>query len=455
MLGRLRTALLSLLVVVTAAAPALGQASAVREGALIRDTEIENTIRAYASPIFNAAGLNVDDVQVHLIHEDSLNAFVVDGFNMFIHTKLLTAADDAEQVIGVIAHETGHLAGGHVAKIGQQAKGLSSIPILAMIVGVGLSVLAQDSQAAIAAASLGNHLATRQFLTYTRGHENSADELGLRYLDRAGISAEGLYRFLGKLQNEEFLVVERQSPYVRTHPVTSERIEYVRRHVEESSATGNQLDPRFEELHARMVAKLHGFLDFPMRVLAKYKEDDDSVAARYARSIAYHRNADTAKSLELIDGLIAEQPDDPYFHELKGQILFESGRPGEAVTAYQEAVRLMPGAPLIRTALAQALNATETQAAYKEALIHLQHATRYDTKYPMTWLQMAIAYGRTGELGQSSLAGAEYNLLVRRFDDARAQVSRAKELLAQGSPGWQRAQDIERQIDRLEEEQEG
>lgn len=455
MLRRLRAALTSLLVLVTMAGPALGQAAAVNEGVLIRDTEIENIIRAYAEPVFGAAGMNADDIRVHILHDESLNAFVIDGFNMFIHTGLMREADNAEQLIGVIAHETGHIAGGHVAKLTQQVKGIADIPLIAMIVGVGLGVLAQDSRATVAAASLGNHLAQRQFLAYARGHENSADQLGLRYLDEAGISAEGLLSFLGRLQNEEYLVVERQSPYVRTHPITSQRIEFVRRHVEQSPATGKSVPPAFEAMHARLHAKLDGFLDFPNRTLAKYKETDDSIPARYARAIAYHRDAQTRKALGLIDGLIADHPGDAYFHELKGQILFESGRPADAAEAYSDAVELMPEAPLIRTALAQALNATEAPGAYEQALQHLQASVRKDKRYPMTWLQMAIAYGRTGEMGQSALAGAEYNVLVHRYEDARAQVLRAEDLLEQGSPGWQRAQDIKRQLDQVDEREQG
>lgn len=455
MLRRLRAALFSLLALVTAVGPALGQAGAVREGVLIRDTEIENIIRAYAEPVFGAAGMSADDINVHILHEPSLNAFVIDGFNMFLHTGLLREAEDPEQLIGVIAHETGHIAGGHVAKLTQQVKGLVDVPLIALIVGVGLGVLAQDSRATMAAASLGNQLAQRQFLAYARGHENAADQLGLRYLDQAGISAEGLYEFLSKLQNQEYLVIERQSPYVRTHPITSQRIEFVRRHIEQSSTTGRELSASFKTMHARLQAKLDGFLDFPTRTLAKYKDTDRSIPARYARAIAYHRDAEIEKALRLIDGLIAEFPDDAYFHELKGQILFESGRPAGAAEAYSEAVRLMPDAPLIRTALAQALNATQQPGAYELALVHLQASVREDKTFPMTWLQMAIAYGRTGEIGQSALAGAEYNVLVRRYEDARAQVLRAEELLERGSPGWQRAQDIKRQLDQIDERQQG
>ncbi len=455
MLSRLRAALLSLLVLITAVGPALGQAGAVREGVLIRDTEIENIVRAYAEPVFSAAGMNADDINVHILHEPSLNAFVIDGFNMFLHTGLMREAKTPEQLIGVIAHETGHIAGGHVAKLTQQVKGLTEIPIIALIVGVGLGILAQDSNATIAAASLGNQLTQRQFLAYARGHENAADQLGLRYLDQAGISAEGLYEFLSRLQNQEYLVVDRQSPYVRTHPITSQRIDFVRRHIEQSSATGNEMPPRFKAMHARLQAKLDGFLDFPIRTLAKYKDTDDSIPARYARAIAYHRDADSRKAIELIDGLIADFPDDAYFHELKGQILFESGRPAEAAEAYSKAVRLMPNAPLIRTALAQALNATQQPGTYEQALVHLQAAVREDRGHPMTWLQMAIAHGRIGNIGESALAGAEYNMLVRRYEDARAQVLRAEELLDRGSPGWQRTQDIKRQLDQIAEREQG
>ena len=415
---------------------------------LVRDSEIENTIRFYVTPIFRYAGLDPDNVQIHLVNDRRLNAFVANGQHIFINTGLLIASENALQVIGVLAHETGHIQGGHLLRAREAIRNAQLQSLIALALGVGAAVAARDGGAAMATLGLGSKIVEGTYLKYSRTQEQSADQFAVDALENEGISARGLLDFFQVLENQEFLVTDRQDPYMRTHPLTQDRIEFVRNFVAKSRYSNAKLPAVYDEMHARMRAKLIGFIEAPSRTFQVYKETDQSIPARYGRAIAYHKAANTAKALAEVDSLIAERPQDPYFHELKGQILFEVGRPAESVKSYEEAVRLLPGDALIRTNLAQALIALDTPAADRQAIAHLNEASRRDSGYPPTWRLLGIAYGRQGDIGMASLALAENALLVGDVKSARAQAARADRLLAKGSPGWNRVQDIKREIDR-------
>ena len=406
----------------------------------IRDAEIENTIRAYATPLFEAAGLNAADVNIIIVGDDALNAFVAGGMNLFIHTGLLTKSGDAGQLIGVIAHETGHIAGGHLARFSNRIRNASRTALIAMILGTAASALNPDAGKAIILGGTG--LAQQTLLRFSRVEESAADQAALSFLDRTGQSARGMMEFLTVLKDEELLVVDRQSPYVRTHPLTRDRIEQVRNHVAGSRFSDVPVRPEFAGMHRRMRAKLFGFLSPPSRTLKRYKSGNGSLEARYARAIAYYRIPDLAKALPLIDGLIAEHPEDPYFHELKGQILFENGRGAEALGPYARAVDLLPDAALLRVALARVQLERNDPALVKDALAHLKEATRLDAEYAFAWSQLAVAYGRDGRLGMSALAQAEAAMARDNKKEARRQAKRAAKLLERGSSGWLRAEDI-------------
>jgi predicted Zn-dependent protease len=415
---------------------------------LVRDSEIENTIRFYVTPIFRFAGLDPDNVQIHLVNDRRLNAFVANGQHIFINTGLLIASQNALQVIGVIAHETGHIHGGHLVRARDAIRNAQIQSLIALALGVGAAVAARDGGAAMATLGLGSKIVEGTYLKYSRTQEQSADQFALTALDNEHISARGLLEFFQILENQEFLVSDRQDPYMRTHPLTQDRIEFVRNHVEKSPYSNAKLPAIYDELHQRMRAKLIGFIEAPSRTFSLYKESDQSIPARYARAVAYHKAASTQKALAEIDGLIAERPKDPYFHELKGQILFEVGRPAESVTSYERAVQLLPQDALIRTNLGQSLVALDTPQTDDKAIANLNEASRRDPDYPPTWRLLGIAYGRRGNIGMASLALAENALLVGDIKSARAQAARADRLLPKGSPGWNRVQDIKAEIDR-------
>ncbi len=440
---RRRTAALALVV---AAVFACSLPAAAQRISLIRDAETENTIRAYATPIFQAAGIGGDDVHIYIVRDGQINAFVAGGQNLFMNTGLLFRSESASQVIGVIAHESGHITGGHLSRLQDELKGATAIQILSMVLGAAAAV-AGRGDAGMAIMGTGASVATANVLSFSRAQESAADQAGLTYLERSGFSAKGLLEFFEILSGQEMLSQARQSPYMRTHPLTRERIDSVRASIQ-TSRYANALPPaEFDRMHKRIKAKLFGFIEQPARTMQTYKESDKSEAARYARAVAYYRIPDMARALPLIDGLIAEFPQDPYYWEMKGQMLFENGRVPDAVTTFAEAVRLLPTAPLIRVSLAQAQLELDRPAETRSALANLNAAVQKDRDHGLAWRLLAIAHGREGRVGEAALSLAEQAMVDNRLPDATQQAIRAQRLLPEGSPGWLRAQDIKIQAD--------
>ena len=437
-----RTTRLVATLLLTVATPFAVPAEAARIS-LIRDAEIENTIGTYVTPLFAAAGLDAAAVSVNLVNDRRLNAFVAGGMMLFINTGLLLAAESPNQVIGVVAHETGHIAGGHLARSEEALRGATKATILAYVLGAA-AIIAGAGEGGAAVIVGGQEIARQSILQYSRSQEQTADQFAVTVLERTGQSARGLLEFFETLSDQEALMASRQDPYLRTHPLTRERINFVRHHVATSAFTNASLPPEYAEMFRRMQAKLHGFLEPPAQTFARYPERDTSVEARYARAVAHYRRADLPRALAEIDSLIAARATDPFFHELKGQMLFENGRVGEAVESYRRAVELLPDAPLIRIGLAQALIETGDAAAQAEATDHLEAAVRQDREDEKAWRLLSIVYGRAGRTGMSALASAERELFAGRYADAVGFAKRASKRLPYGSPGQLRAEDIQR-----------
>jgi predicted Zn-dependent protease len=426
----------------TSAAPATAQ----QKISLIRDTEIEATIRAYSTPIFEAAGLDPRAVRIYLVNDNQINAFVAGGQNLFLNTGLLVRSRTAGQVVGVIAHEAGHIEGGHLARVHDALRRGTAESILAMVLGAAAAVAGRPD-VGTAVALGGQDVALRNFLQYTRTQEGAADAAALRYLETTRQSARPLLEFFEILSEQDLLSPGRQDPYLRTHPLTRDRIVALEAAVGKSRFADAPERPEYIPLHARMKAKLHAFLDDPAVTLRRYPAEDRAVDARYARAIAYHRanRFDDARA-EIAD-LIASHPGDPYFLELEGQFLFETGNAVDAAAAYRQAARLSPESPLIRLDLGRALVATGDPEVLTEAIEHLRAAVALEPTRPFAWRQLAIALGRDGELGESALALAEEALLMKKKPEAKFQAGKAERLLAEASPGWIRAQDIQRAIE--------
>ncbi len=408
----------------------------------IRDAEIENIIRAYSTPLFQSAGLSPSAVDIILIDDPSLNAFVAGGQNIFIHTGLLMRADKAEQVIGVIAHETGHIVGGHIAARINEMREASKSMLVTYLLGIGAAIVTGRGEIAAATISGGSDIALKSVLSYTRGQEQAADQAATRLLQATGQNPEGLLEFMEILGGQEALLSINQDPYLRTHPVTRERITFLKHALEESPYRGQPPSQEYERLHARTRAKLIGFLRPQSQVFREYPRQDTSLEARYAHAIAYYRSADMDRALPLVNGLIEEHPDDPYFHELKGQMLFEQGRMLESLPHLETAARLLPDSPTIKLLLSQVLIEMNDPQRDQQAIDNLRRVVQAEPSNAFAWRLAATAYGRQGDKGMLSLAMAEAALARRKYPEAKVHSKRALDILPSGSPSWIRADDV-------------
>ncbi len=408
----------------------------------IRDAEIENTLRTYATPLFEQAGVEPRAVHIHIVNTPDINAFVADGLNLFLMTGLIIKTKNAGELIGVIAHECGHIAGGHLIH-GQTAyEGAMTESLAAMLLGVVAGAATGRGDLAGVIAGAGNDIAGRQYLAFSRMVEGSADTAALRFLDNLHESAQGFLDFMQTLMGQEMLLSVNQDPYVRTHPLTQDRIDEIRHHVELSPWSNAKVPPQFEEMHDRMVAKLVAFLSPPVETLARYKEGDSTVPARYARAIAYYRIPDLARAVPLIDGLIAQYPDDPYFLELKGQMLFDNSRVKESIPDYAKSVKLLPDNALLRAELGMAEVEAEDPATVPDAVENLRYATRDEPDNPEGWRLLSTAYTRAGQDAEAEYALAEYSFLAGHWDEAIFHAKAAEAGLKHGTPDALRAADI-------------
>jgi predicted Zn-dependent protease len=432
-----------------AASLVIAQAAAAAES-IIRDTEIEGDIRTMVTPIWKAAGLEPTSLHVYLVEDKQINSFVAGGQNEFINSGLITRAETPNQLIGVLAHETGHISGGHLTRFQEAARNASIEGIIAMVLAAAATVVGRGSGGG--GALLGAQgVAERAFMQYSITQEASADHAAMTFLDASGQSARGLLQFFQVLQGEEMLAGIREDPYLRTHPLTAQRIDYVRNHVEHSRFSNVPDSQTTIDLLKRIKVKLDAFVSPPSSTLAAYPEKDQSVLARYARAIAYYRIPKLDKALPTIDGLIRDYPNDPYYRELKGQMLFENGRIAEAVQPYEDAVRLAPAAPLLRISLAQVYIESNDPKVNKRAIAYLNDAMRTEDKETQGWHLLATAYGRDNQIGMAALALAEEGLVAGKKKDAQQQALRAKALLPKNSAGYNRAENIHREAENMEE----
>lgn len=408
---------------------------------LIRDTEIEAILHQDADPIFVAAGLNPKSVQIHILGDRQLNAFSAGGEQLFLNTGLILETKTPNQLIGVIAHETGHIAGGHIARSG--AAGHAALG--PMILSIGLGVLAALAGAPDAAAGLvfsAGYFGQISVLGYSREQESRADQAAATYLETAGISGRGLVEFFNNFRYQEVFDDEKKYPFFRDHPLTDDRIGALAVRIEHQPHVGVVDTPEAVARHALMHAKLEGFIGSPGQTLVDYPETDKTFAARYARAIAYYKATETDHALKAIGDLLAEQPNNPYLWELKGQVLFEIGRAKEAEPAHRRSVELMPDAPLLRSNLAQALIAVGGAANLDEAVRHLQRSLQQEPDSPLGWRLLAEAYDGQNKPGLARLAAAEQNFNLGQLLEARTFAFNARKLLIKGSPEWRRATDI-------------
>lgn len=408
---------------------------------LIRDTEIEETLRNYTDPILRAANLQTASVDLYLVNDPTLNAFVTRGQNIFVHTGLILEAETPNQLKGVMAHETGHIAAGHLAR--RDSNNRSAYGSMLIAAGVGLAaILAGEGQAGATILAGSTQFATLDVLAHSRVDEASADQAAAKYLEYTGQSGVGLVQFFEKFRYQEVLSNARRYPYFRGHPLSSDRIDKLREVTGESEyAMVKDSDEDIKAL-AMAQAKLIGFIDAPQTVFSKYPPDDISQEGRYARAVAHYRAADLVNALKSVESLIEEEPTNPYFHELKGQILYESGRSPQAIAPLREAVRLKPNAPLLKVMLAQSLIEGDSTAQIDEAITILKSALQDESSSGFAWYLLSQCYDRKNENALALYATAEQAFLTGDYQRARAFALRAQDGLAPYPPQRRRASDI-------------
>ena len=433
----------------------LASAQPVAAQSILRDADTEAFLRDISEPLVEAAGLEPGNVDIVLINDPSVNAFVAGGQAVYIHSGLIDAADTANEVQGVIAHELGHITGGHIVRYGEGMKAASGITLLSLLAGIG-AALAGAGEAAMAAMMMGQRAALGQFLAFTRVQESSADMAGAQYLSDAGISGRGSLSFFGKLQNREYRYGYSQSDdaaFTRTHPLSGDRIATLRGVYEKDPAWDAPLDPEWESEFARVKAKLKGYIAEPRYTLRDYPQTDQTLPARYARAYAYHKSAQVDRALSETESLLASAPDDPYFLELKGQVLLESGRPEEALEPLRKATELTLADPLISSMFGHALIATEDKDHFEEAEQVLRASVARDRYNPFAWYQLGMVYAARGDLPRARLASAEQQVMSRQYAMALRSAQAAEAGLPNGSPDWLRAQDVGMQARALLEQQ--
>ena len=432
-----RVALALILSLVIAVRPAAAQS-------VLRDAETEAFFREISEPIVRAAGLEPDNVEILLIGDSSINAFTAGGQTVYLNSGLIEEADTANEVQGVIAHELGHVVGGHVIRSGEGAAAAQGISIGSLLLGA-LAAVAGAGDAAAGIMMAGQRAALGKFLAYTRVQESVADASGADYLSKAGISGRGSIDFFKKLQSYEFRIGvphDDDATYVSSHPLSGDRIQYLRDTYQKDAAWGAPLNPRWESDFKRVKAKLMGYIARPKDTLREYPESDQSVPAHYARAYAWHQSAYPKKAAAEAQKLIALDPDDPYFEELYGQILLESGKPDQSLDSLRKAVAGSDNNPLIAALFGHALVATEDRANLPEAERVLKSAVVRDNRNPFAWYQLGLVYEQSGDEARAALASAERDLMTGEPALALRHSDRAMTGLTDYSADWLRAQDI-------------
>lgn len=425
-------------------------AFAQKSPSIIRDTEIEAIMSEWFTPVLEATGMSKNSVNVILVQSNQLNAFVAGGANVFFYTGLIDKTENPGELIGVFAHELGHISGGHLIAQKKAFERASYESILGTILGIGAAVASGNGAAAGAIIAGSGGIAQRRFLAHSRIHESSADQAALTVLEKAEMNPAGLVSFMEKLGADELLPANQQSEYVRTHPLTSNRIRALQTKANNSSFINKAWPDHWVEQHRRMKAKLIGFSD-PGQVPWVYDDKDLSIPARYARAIAAYRLSNVKDAIRGINALIKMEPVNPYFYELKGQMLVDFGRIEEAIAPYQKAVELKGDAPLIRVALGHALLERDKEpATIRRAMPHLKRALQDEPRLSRAHRLMASAYSSLGQEDYARYHSAEEALLQRRFDFAKRQVTQALKTLPENSKEWIKGKDILKFIENQE-----
>jgi predicted Zn-dependent protease len=431
-------------------APMVALAQENRGPPVLRDAETEQLLRDYTRPILRAAGMEKQNIQMVIINQGVFNAFVADGRRIFVNYGAILQSETPNQIIGVMAHETGHLAGGHLAKMREQMAQAQTQMIIAMLLGAGAIAAGASSgggnsglaNAGAAMMSAPGEVIRRTLLSYVRQQEENADKAGVKFLTATGQSARGMHETFKRFTDESLFAARGADPYVQSHPMPAARVAALEELARSSPYWDKKDDPALQLRHDMVRAKISAFMERQDTVYRRYPLSNNSLPARYAHAIATYRHGDLRSALTQIDALIQQQPSNPYFYEVRGQALLEGGKPLEAIAPMRKAVQLSNNAPLIEMLLGQALVAADNKAYTDEAITILRAALARESEAPIGYMQLAMAYGRKGDYAQADLASAQAAYLRGDNKTARDLASRAKTRFAIGTPGWVKADDI-------------
>lgn len=420
---------------------------------LIRDSEIEALLTDYAKPIFRAAGFGSGRVTVRIVRNETFNAFVLDGSNVFVHTGTLMQANTPNEVIGVIAHESGHIAGGHMASLRARIAKDQTRALLTQIIGIGAMVLGgvaggdagrETMQGGQAVMQGGQDVIMRGLLSERRSQESAADQAGLKYLNATKQSGKGMLATFERFQQQEYVSDQYKDPFVRSHPVATDRLNRLRELVS-ASAYADQLDaPALQLRHDLMRAKLSGYLERPTTTFNRYPATDKSLPARYARAIArFFQGGSGALEASLVemDGLLKENPNNAYFWEAKGDVLMRSGKMKEAVPVMRQALKLAPDSPLIRVQLATAMQSANMPETLPES-VELLRKSLIEDDNPQAYRMLANAFYKQGKGPEADAMTAQAYFLEGDLKQSQIFAKRAQAKLRQGSPEWIKNDDI-------------
>jgi len=419
-----------------------------RHGPIIRDAEIEQLLRDYSQPIFGAAGVSSRDAQIIIVQNREFNAFVASGRRMVIHSGTLEDAKTPNEVIGVIAHETGHLAGGHLENLRNQIARSQAIGLVVGLLGMaGMAAGAASgsntgAQMGAAATTMGGTVAIRTLLSYKRAQESAADRAALKYLNATHQSARGMVTVFQRFADQELLSAKYADPYAQSHPMSRDRLDQLQADAEASPYWDTPDDPSLQFRHDMARAKLVAFTEGATTVARRYPRSDKSLPAQYARAVVAYRTGTPREAVRAVDALIAQMPDNPYFYELKGQILLEGGKPREAIAPLRQAVSLAPRPGLIRIMLGSAELAAADDALLGDAVADLRAGLEKEPLASLGYRQLAMAYQRQGKVADALLTSAEGALIDGDVKTAKNFARRAQADLKVGSPGWLKADDI-------------
>lgn len=414
----------------------------------IRDDETEKFLQEVSKSIFKAAGLDPDSIKIVIVNDPAINAFVADGQKLFVHTGLILQAEDVSGLIGVIAHETGHIKGAHIIQKGQNVKEASIGSIAGYVLGVGSVLVGAPPEAGMAIGSAGQNIAARNFLSYSRDYENAADTVALNVLKKIGISPRGLIGILTQLQQKQKITGDIYDEYLLTHPVTEERINYVMNYIKQNPEVDKPTPAELEQKFKMVKAKIMGFLDTPERTRLHYN-GQNGIDAAYARAIAFHKEAKFNDSMAIVEQLIAAKPSDPYFQELKAQFLFEKGDLEASALQYRKVLGMMGNSPLLRLKLAEALLTSKDKKKWEEAIGQLKAGLIQEPQNITLIEKLGIAYGKLGKICTSYTYLAESAIIAKNKPNARRYL-----VLAEGSPDKTpqdtvKLNDLKKELDRL------